>query len=73
MPIDKTGSNAMFESTGKTRETDPKPPFDFWEWARHHPATTAFGVAVFAALCLLSAPPKQPLTDRAPDETPLFI
>jgi hypothetical protein len=47
-------------------------------WARRHPAATALGVFVFAALCLLPFSPKRPLADlpsaeQSSDEAPLFI
>jgi hypothetical protein len=73
MPILLAGSDSMFEAAEKSPEKDRKHNLDFWKWAKRHPAATALGILVFAALCFLPLSPKHPSPDLAPDETPLFI
>jgi len=66
----------MLTITDRPPEKDAKSKL--LEWAKRHPAATALGVIVFAALCFLPSstrrsPADQPSADLASDDAPLFI
>jgi len=66
----------MLEVAGRLPEKDSRN--SLLDWARRHPAVTALGVVVFAALCLLPFSSRRPLAcqpsaEQSSDEAPLFI
>jgi len=66
----------MLEIDERVPEKDSRN--DVLEWTRRHPAVTALGVVVLAALCLLPFSPRHRFSDRpaaeqSSDEAPLFI